>query len=207
MTTQNINSDQGSSFLTEAGFMKAVDPILPLLRARARRMTGNVNDGDDLVQDTLVRAWRYRDRFEPGSNLKAWMIQIERNSFLSDLRRVRPTVELPPDYAHTGLRVNAGQETNLHMEDLDRAVRTLPREQHDAFVVAQGGKRYREASQQLGISERALKSRVARARSAIVRSLDAAPPFPLKDVGTAEPARPTLTRYEEWKRAGSRTIG
>ena len=61
--------------------------LVPFLRAFARSLTGNYESADDLVQETMVKAWQSRDTFELGTNLKAWLFTILRNQFYSDRRR------------------------------------------------------------------------------------------------------------------------
>ena len=56
--------------------------LVPNLRAFARSLCRNPDEADDLVQETLVKAWKHRASFEPGSNLKAWLFTILRNAFL-----------------------------------------------------------------------------------------------------------------------------
>ena len=199
-------------FGSSAGFMRAVRPILPLLRAHARRFTGNVPDSDDLVQDTLIRAWKARERFEPGTNLKAWMIRIERNSFLNGRRRASRQVDLDPESIDRYLIEGPTQGEQLHFADLSRAVDALPEAQRQAFAGVTAGRRYADIASELGISEGTLKSRVSRARVAIVRALEAGKPVDIlpgaatdEVAGTTEPAASPI--YEAWKRSGSRMIG
>ena len=195
------------SFGSAAGFMDAVRPILPSLRAYGRRLTGNLPDTDDLVQDTLARAWGARGRFEAGTNLKAWMMRIERNSFLNGRRRAARQIELDPEVLDRTLSEPAAQEERLHLGDLDRAVHALPAVQREAFEAVSSGIRYDDLAQKLGVPEGTLKSRVSRARSAILDSIDKGiRPQELYLVPTAGQAD-TTSLYEAWKRSGSRTIG
>jgi len=204
-----------SSFCNATGFMDAVRPILPNLRSYARRLTGNGADGDDLVQDTLTRAWKARDRFEAGTNLKAWMMRIERNSFLSGRQRDRRCVDLDSELMERRLVEGPRQEEAIHFANLDRAIEALSAGQREAFRNVAGGQGYKQAAEKLGIAESTLKSRVSRARAALVRALESGPTAVIAndhssslrmegvDYGEAE----TGTIYEAWKRSGSRTIG
>jgi RNA polymerase sigma-70 factor (ECF subfamily) len=68
---------------------------LNALRAFAISLTRNVAAADDLVQDTIVKAWTNLDKFQPGSNLRAWLFTILRNTFYSDKRKTRREVPDP----------------------------------------------------------------------------------------------------------------
>jgi RNA polymerase sigma-70 factor (ECF subfamily) len=195
------------SFGSAAGFMAAVRPILPALRAYGRHLTGNLPDSDDLVQDTLARAWQARDGFQPGTNLKAWMIRIERNSFLTHIRRNRRMVELDPETLERQLVETAAQEEQLNLEDLDRAIGALPAVQREAFVGVSQGNRYEAVAEQLGIAEGTLKSRVSRARIALVGALENFEAAPKRTAGKPAVQGTSTTTYQQWKKSGSRIIG
>ena len=68
---------------------------IPSLRAFAISLTNNVDAADDLVQDTILRAWANIDRFQPGTNLNAWLFTILRNGFYSRFRKARREVGDP----------------------------------------------------------------------------------------------------------------
>jgi hypothetical protein len=78
------------------GLLQAV----PSLRAFALSLTSNTARADDLVQDTLLKGWQHRARFQPGTNLNAWLFTILRNIFYSDHRkRVREVEDQDGSYA------------------------------------------------------------------------------------------------------------
>ena len=79
----------------DASFRDALLAAVPSLRAFAISLSGNVDRADDLVQDTLVRAIANAHRFEPGTNLNAWLFTILRNLFHSEYRKRRREVEDP----------------------------------------------------------------------------------------------------------------
>src|SRR6516164_24220 len=78
-----------SAGMTTAIFERDLEAELPRLRAQARRLCRNESDALDLVQDTLVRALRYAASFEGGTNLHAWLAQIQKSIFVSRYRRSR----------------------------------------------------------------------------------------------------------------------
>ena len=199
---------------SQAGFAAATRAIMPALRGYARRLTQNDTSGDDLVQETLVRAWAARTRFLPGSNFKAWLFRIARNTFLSGIRRSWRSTPLDP-IAHERLLVGpAGQEDALYSEDLDKALEALPAVQREALLlVVEEGLSYDEAAVSQHVEPGTLKSRVSRARSALMRYFD----NPVSEPTASPAAQPSSlpeardvggrSRYERWKASGARTIG
>jgi RNA polymerase sigma-70 factor (ECF subfamily) len=75
-----------------AGLREQVLALMPLLRAFGRSLTNNRNDADDLVQDTLLKALTNFDKFTEGTNLRAWLFTIMRNTFYSGMRKGRNEV-------------------------------------------------------------------------------------------------------------------
>src|SRR3954449_10385028 len=113
---------------------------VPSLRAFGISLTGDVDRADDLVQDTLLRALANVDRFEPGTNLNAWLFTILRNLFHSEYRKRRREVEdADGSYAAT-LRTAPDQQAHLDFEDLRAALAKLPPDQREALLLvgAQG---------------------------------------------------------------------
>lgn len=205
----------GGGFIdSQAGFAAATKAILPALRGYARRLTLNATSSDDLVQETLVRAWAARTRFLPGSNFKAWLFRIARNTFLSGVRRSWRSTPLDP-IAHERLLVGpAGQEDALYFKDLSKALEALPAVQREALLlVVEDGLSYEEAALSQHVEPGTLKSRVSRARSALMRYFDnqllgsaALPPVQAFSRSEAHDGH-GRSRYELWKASGGRTIG
>ncbi|MFX9688534.1 sigma factor, partial [Acinetobacter baumannii] len=75
--------------MPDADFKRLLAEVIPHLRAFGRSLSGNRDLADDLVQDTLMRAWAARDRFHAGTNMRAWTFIILRNLYLSQMRRQR----------------------------------------------------------------------------------------------------------------------
>src|ERR1700747_1034292 len=76
--------------------------LIPALRAFAWSLSHNSSDADDLVQDTLIKAWTNREKFEPGTNLRAWLFTILRNTYYTTvLRRRREVRDEMGEYAGT----------------------------------------------------------------------------------------------------------
>ena len=80
--------------------------MIPALRAFAWSISHNGADADDLVQETLIKAWSHRDRFQPGTNLRAWLFTILRNTYYTAVVRRRREVR-DEDDRHANSLVSA----------------------------------------------------------------------------------------------------
>lgn len=146
--------------------------LLPRLRRFAIALTGSRVDGDDLVQDTVERALRNLHHWEPGTRLDSWMFRIARNRFI-DTRRsakhgARVVTHAPDEAAEAHTDGVRAVESHLTLQDVARALQTLPQEQREALaLVVIDGLSYREASDILEIPIGTLTSRLARAREAL----------------------------------------
>ena len=69
-------------------FGRGLLSAIPKLRAFAISLVGDIDRADDLVQNTILRAWEKHDKFEPGTNLRAWLFTVMRNIFYSELQEV-----------------------------------------------------------------------------------------------------------------------
>jgi RNA polymerase sigma-70 factor (ECF subfamily) len=138
---------------------------VPSLRAFAISLCGSHDRADDLVQDTLMRAWKNVDRFEPGTNLNAWLFTILRNLFHSEYRKRKREVE-DPDGLHAGrLATRPEQGARLDFEDFQRALTKLQPDQREALLlVGAEGFSYEEAAAICNVAVGTVKSRVNRAR-------------------------------------------
>lgn len=146
-------------------FKQELLPLLPNLRAFARSLCGSSDWADDLVQETILRAWANRQSYQPGSNLKAWLFTILRNYFYNEVRKRRRSIELHNDQAALEVGVAEAQPTNLHLQDLARALEDLSQDQREALVlVSVDGFSYEEAARICACAIGTVKSRVARAR-------------------------------------------
>lgn len=138
---------------------------IPSLRAFAFSLARNRADADDLVQETLVKAWANRTRFEPGSNLRAWLFTILRNSWYTGAARRRREVADEEGRHAAGLTAEASQEWTAELTALQGALNTLPPEHREAIImVGAAGLSYQEAADIAGCAVGTIKSRVNRAR-------------------------------------------
>lgn len=156
-----------------AAFKRELTGVIPHLRAFARGLCGRADMADDLVQETLLKAWAARERFEPGTSMRAWTFVILRNAYLTDMRRSRFRGDYDETAAERILTAPAGQEEPIHLADLHRALLTLPAERREALLlVGAGGFSYEEAAQICGCAIGTIKSRVGRARATLTRMID-----------------------------------
>ncbi len=153
-------------------FKRELTDVVPHLRAFARGLCGRPDMADDLVQETMLKAWAAQDRFEPGTSMRAWTFVILRNAYLTDMRRNRFRGEYDEGVAERILTAPAGQEEPIHLSDMHRALLTLPPERREALLlVGAGGFSYEEAAEICGCAVGTIKSRVGRARSALAGML------------------------------------
>jgi RNA polymerase sigma-70 factor (ECF subfamily) len=139
---------------------------VPSLRAFAISLSGNVDRADDLVQETLLRAWANLNSFEPGTNMSAWLFTILRNLFRSEYRkRRREVADSEGTYAET-LKTQPEQTSRVEFEEFRTALAKLPADQREALIlVGASGFSYEEAAGICGCAVGTIKSRVNRART------------------------------------------
>jgi RNA polymerase sigma-70 factor (ECF subfamily) len=159
---------------TTSSWRDDVVALIPALRAFAWSLSHNGSDADDLVQDTLIKAWTNRDKFEMGTNLRAWLFTILRNTYYTNvLRRRREVRDEQGEYAAT-LRAAPTQEWSVAMKSLQAALRQLPDEHREALIlVGAAGLSYEEAAEICGCALGTIKSRVNRARARLLKIMDA----------------------------------
>ena len=160
---------------------------VPALRAFARSLSGRADLADDLAQETLLRAWANRKSFTPGTNLKAWLFTILRNAFYSGLRKRIREVEDPDEMHARNIAVPPGQEEGVDLDDLQRALERLPAEQCEALIlIGASGFSYEEAANICGCAVGTMKSRVSRARRALLADLEGVPVDRTSSAASAE---------------------
>jgi RNA polymerase sigma-70 factor (ECF subfamily) len=154
--------------LDDASFKALLAAAIPHLRAFGRSLSGNADLADDLVQETMLKAWMARDRFIAGTNMRAWTHVILRNIYFSLVRRARFKGEWDEYSADLMLAVPAGQESHIALSDMQRALMQLPAEQREALILmGAGGMTCEEVAAISQCAVGTVKSRVARARTAL----------------------------------------
>jgi len=146
-------------------FRTSLIGAIPNLRAFALSLTGDPTVANDLVQDTLLKAWTNSTKFDPGTNFKAWLFTILRNTYFSQFRKLRREVQDVDGAAAAALASPPEQVGHMDMEDFKRALTNLSEDQREALVlVGAEGFSYEEAAEIAGCAVGTVKSRVNRAR-------------------------------------------
>ena len=159
--------------LSDPEFKEQLSAVIPHLRAFGRSLSGSRDLADDLVQETLLKAWAARLRFQAGTNMRAWTFIILRNLFLSQMRRARFKGEWDELTASKILAAPASQDRHIELSDMQRALMHLPQPQREALIlVGAGGFAYEEAADICGCAVGTIKSRVARGRVALEQLLN-----------------------------------
>jgi len=147
-------------------FREGLIAELPNLRAFAVSLCGSVTQADDLVQDTMLKAWGNSEKFQPGTSLRAWLFTILRNTYYSLYRkRGREVQDSDGTYAQR-LAVYGEQESALDLADFRVALAKLSEEHREVLIlVGASGLSYEEAAEICGVAVGTIKSRVNRARA------------------------------------------
>ena len=146
--------------------------LLPSLRAFARSLAHNPAQADDLVQDTLVKALANVDRFEQGTNLRAWLFTILRNHYYSQLRKSKREIEDADGKFAARLSSRPEQDGSVDLEDFKVAFQQLAPDHREVLtLVGASGCSYEEAASICGCAVGTIKSRVNRARKKLSEML------------------------------------
>jgi RNA polymerase sigma-70 factor (ECF subfamily) len=142
--------------------------FVPRLRAFAISLAHDPDLADDLVQDTILKAWNSLDKFEHGTNLHAWLFCILRNAFYSRHRKRRREVEDPDERHAARFKAAPEQTARLEFADLRQALARLSDDHREALLlVAAEGLPYEEVAQVCDVAVGTIKSRVSRARATL----------------------------------------
>lgn len=140
--------------------------FIPRLRRYARALVGDRVRADDLVQDTIERAWNKFHLWRPGSDLRAWLFTVMHNVHINQIRATRDFVELDDEAAE--MAVAGAQGASLEIRDLERALVLLPVEQREVLLlVGLEDLSYAEVAEVLGIPIGTVMSRLSRAREKV----------------------------------------
>lgn len=143
----------------------------------AFKFTRDLDDANDLVQDTIIKAIRYRDKYQPGTNLRGWLFTIMRNTFINDYRRgtvraslIDTTEDLNSQQLHKSAIKNEG-ENKFMMEDINKALDRLQPEYAIPFLRYFEGYKYHEIAEELQIPIGTVKTRIFLARKNLKHDL------------------------------------
>lgn len=139
---------------------------IPSMRAFALSLTGKADRADDLVQETVMKAWVAHQSFVEGSNMRAWLFTILRNAYFTDLRRKRREIEDVNGQHASAIGIPGEQMSRLDMSDFQLALARLPPDQREVLtLVGASGFSYEEAADICGVAVGTIKSRLNRARA------------------------------------------
>jgi RNA polymerase sigma-70 factor (ECF subfamily) len=137
--------------------------LIPRLRRYARALVGDRAAADDLVQDTLERAWAKLHLYRRGTDLRAWLFTVMHNVHVNKVRATRATDPLEDEMPELAQRASQGDA--LMVRDLDRSISHLPAEQRSVLLlVTLEDMSYDEVARTLGIPIGTVMSRLSRAR-------------------------------------------
>lgn len=150
----------------DPAFVDGIVTSLSSLRSFAISLTRSVDQAEDLVQETVLRAISKQEQFQPGTNLQAWLFTILRNLFCSACRRTKREVEDADGSYSASLISIPDHEDRIMVKDLAAALAKLPEGQREAILlVGAEGMSYEAAAQALGCAVGTIQSRVNRARN------------------------------------------
>lgn len=156
------------SFMAEGvkDFKRELLLVLPALRAFALSLSSRYDKAEDLVQDTVMKAWAKQDSFEMGTNLKAWLFTILRNEFYSQMRKRGREVQDTEGTFTQNMAVHPAQYGSLDLQDFKKALNMLSADQREAIIlIGASGFSYEDAAAICGCAVGTIKSRVSRARN------------------------------------------
>ena len=199
MNANDPGSSRSTAEFRATEFKDGLIREIPSLRAFAASLSGSMQLADDLVQDTLLKAWSNAEKFEPGTSLRAWLFTILRNTYYSLYRkRGREVQDSEGTYAER-MATQGNQESHLDLADFRKALAKLPEEQREVLImVGATGLSYEEAAEICGVAIGTIKSRVNRARTKLAELLS---------IGGVDDLGPDRTSAAAMQRVGSESVG
>jgi RNA polymerase sigma-70 factor (ECF subfamily) len=170
MTARRAAREEQPTVREERPVREEMLAAIPRLRAFGISLCGDVDQADDLVQETLHRALANINSFQPGTNMLAWLTTILRNLFYTNYRKRRREVEDDDGHYAATLKSQPEQESKLEFDELRAALAKLAPDQREALIlVSASGFSYEEAAAICGCAPGTIKSRVNRARSRLAK--------------------------------------
>ena len=159
--------------LTEYNFKREMLAALPNLRAFAISLIRSRDRADDLVQDTIMKAWAKQDSYQPGTNMRAWLVTILRNEFYSQIRKSGREVQDTDGVYTSRLSVPPEQHGSVDLQDFRAALAKLPDDQREAILlIGASGFAYEEAAEIIGCPIGTVRSRLSRARARLMELMN-----------------------------------
>lgn len=163
--------------MTGVEFNYKVDNLTTTLKPFALKLTRDMEDANDLLQETMMKAYTNRDKFTDGTNLKAWMYTIMRNTFITNYQRMvrRNTFIDTTDNLHyinsSSNTVQNGAYGNFTQKDIDQAINNLQDAYKAPFLMYFRGFKYHEIAEKLSIPIGTVKNRIHIARKLLKENL------------------------------------
>ncbi|AWN35403.1 RNA polymerase subunit sigma-70 [Methylobacterium radiodurans] len=162
----------GHAATEEKTFGEDLIAALPALRAFALSLAVSAARADDLVQETVLKAWANREKFRPGTNFTAWLFTILRNQFYSEIRKHRREIEDVDGAAAATMISLPDQVERIALQNVWSTMAKLPASQREALLlVGAHGLTYEAAAEVIGCQTGTVKSRVSRARAWLADAL------------------------------------
>ncbi|PTQ74918.1 RNA polymerase sigma factor [Celeribacter persicus] len=173
MSNEDSPTQIGSLSAPELDPRDEIVTHLPAMRAFALSLTRNPSQADDLVQDAVIKAWKNLSSFQVGTNMRAWLFTILRNTFYSDRRKRKREVQDTDGAFAATLAMKPEHDGRLAMADFEAAFVQLKAEQREALMlVGAMGFSYEEAAETCDVAVGTIKSRVNRARQRLTELMD-----------------------------------
>ncbi|WP_410220179.1 RNA polymerase sigma factor [Pedobacter sp.] len=163
--------------MTQVQFNNQLNEYSGSLQSFALNFTKDIEDANDLVQDTLLKAVTYYNKFKEGTNLKGWLFTIMRNTFINNYRRTIKTnaiITQSDDISSANLYYSAAKNTaerKFVLGDIHKALATLQPEYQVPFVKYFEGFKYHEIADELNIPIGTVKTRIHVARGILKKYL------------------------------------
>lgn len=164
--------------MTTSEFSYSLDQLTGVLKPFAMKLTRDQDDANDLLQDTMVKAFTNQDKFAEGTNLKAWLYTIMKNTFITNYQKMtrRTTFVDTTDNLHyinsSGATIYNSAFGNFAMEDIDQAIHRLDEVFSTPFLLYFRGFKYHEIADQLSIPIGTVKNRIHIARKYLKEDLN-----------------------------------
>lgn len=156
--------------MTNQEFTAKTNELNNLLFSFALRLTRSRQDAEDLMQETAIKAYKYRNNFAEGTNFKSWISTIMRNTFINQYRKRKtrrhlnqPTTEVTENVVNKNVVANSGEQ-NLRMQEMKRMMDSIGKIYSVPFMMFYKGYEYQEIAVKLNIPIGTVKSRIFSAR-------------------------------------------
>lgn len=164
--------------MTQLEFNYHVKEHYEPLRGYALKLTKAMEDAEDLVQETMLKAFNNKEKFAPGTNLKGWLYTILKNLFINDYRRKvkRVVVHDDTDKQYFLENANFSDKNNgvgrIAMQEINKAMNSLPENLRVPFIKSYEGYKYSEIADELKVPLGTVKIRIHVARKKLMEALE-----------------------------------